>query len=122
MFLSKGLLVTTGFVAVSINYRLTGKFWGVDPSNASTCCPGIASDQYARDASHDLKAAIRFMRKNADAWGVDTSRIGISGGSAGAVTVLFTGYVPVGEVNSTSNLSLPVIYGNLSIHIFHISL
>ena len=63
-------LAQRGFVAASINYRLTGKFWGVDPSNASTCCPGTGSDQYARDAAHDLKAAVRFMRANAQGYGV----------------------------------------------------
>ena len=52
-------LAQRGFVAASINYRLTGRFWGVDPHNSSTCCPGTESDQYARDAAHDLKAAVR---------------------------------------------------------------
>jgi len=32
------------------------------------------------------------MRANAERWRVDSSRIGVAGGSAGAVTVLFLGY------------------------------
>ena len=52
-------LAQRGFVVASINYRLTGRFWGVDPHISSTCCPGTESDQYARDAAHDLKAAVR---------------------------------------------------------------
>ena len=35
-------------------------------------------------AVRDLKAAIRYVRANADKYGVDASRIAVSGGSAGA--------------------------------------
>jgi acetyl esterase/lipase len=75
-----------GFVAVSISYRLAkpdtktyGKY-GVSQTN----------DSYVIDGVHDLKAAIRFMRKNAEAWGVDPTRFGACGESAGE----FTWYKP----------------------------
>eukprot|EP00729_Bicosta_minor_P000488 gene488-10260_t len=89
-----------GMVVVSINYRLTGKYWGTI-SPPGECCPGTNSDQYAFDAAHDGKAAVRFLRKMASKWRIDPTRIGISGDSAGAVTVLFMGYVAdVGEGDS----------------------
>ncbi len=53
-----------GFVAVSINYRLTdeAKF----PANI-----------------HDCKAAVRWLRAHADQYGIDSSRIAATGHSAG---------------------------------------
>ncbi|GMW03330.1 MAG: lipase [Candidatus Hydrogenedentota bacterium] len=53
-----------GFVAVSMNYRLSGeaKF----PAAVSDC-----------------KQAIRWLRAHADTYGVDKNRIGVVGGSAG---------------------------------------
>ena len=83
-------LARRGFIVGSINYRLTGKHWGTQ----DYCCPGNRSDQYAIDATHDARAAVRYLRKmaNGSAWRLDPDRIGIGGGSAGAVTVLFYGY------------------------------
>ncbi len=53
-----------GFVIASINYRL--------------------SDMASFPAQvHDCKAAIRFLRGNADKYGVDPARIGVWGSSAG---------------------------------------
>lgn len=74
-----------GYVAVSINYRLA----------SSLVTPG-----YIRDASHDMKAAVRWLRANANTLHIDTSRIGCIGGSAGAITCLQTAYVTNGEGNS----------------------
>lgn len=92
-------LAQRGFVAVSIDYRLTGAYWGavVPPGE---CCPGTQSDQYARDAAHDAKAALRFLRSEAKALRLDEQRLGIAGDSAGAVTALFVGYVATGEGQS----------------------
>ena len=83
-------LAQRGFVAASINYRLTGAVYGA----ATYCCPGNASDQYALDAVHDARAAVRYLRKVAlgAAWRLDTGRIGLGGGSAGAVAAAFYGY------------------------------
>ena len=84
------VLAQRGFVVGSVNYRLTGRHWGVQ----TYCCPGNMSDQYAVDAVHDLRAAVRYLRRMAQGkeWRLDTERIGIGGGSAGAVTVAFYGY------------------------------
>lgn len=45
----------------SISQRLTGRHWGVE----EYCCPGNLSDQYAVDAAHDARAAVRYLRKMA---------------------------------------------------------
>ena len=74
-------LVTRGFVAVSINYRLTGAFYGLE------------SEQPPLDAAEDARAAIRYLRKNAASLRIDVDRIGIAGDSAGAITSLYVGYV-----------------------------
>ena len=91
------ILAARGFIVASINYRLTGAFWGTRthfPKTGGDCCPGTASDQYAIDAVEDARAAVRFLRKMAPdpAWRLDPDRIAIGGGSAGAVTALFYGY------------------------------
>lgn len=90
-------LAQRGFVAVSINYRLAkpdprkyNNRYGVSQTNAS----------YVIDAVHDLKAAVRYMRKNANAWGVDPAHIGAGGESAGGIAVEFLDFVPVSEGHS----------------------
>ena len=61
-----------GYVAASINYRLSGvaKF----PAQIE-----------------DVKAAIRWLRANAEKYGIDPDRIGLIGGSAGAHLVALAG-------------------------------
>ncbi|MHC5071617.1 MAG: alpha/beta hydrolase [Planctomycetota bacterium] len=76
-----------GYLAVSINYRLR-------PGNLPINLPVDV-----RQAKEDCKAAVRFLRKNAVAWGVDTGRIGCIGSSAGGYAVLAGAYVP-GEGSS----------------------
>ena len=84
------VLAQRGFVVGSINYRLTGRHWGVE----EYCCPGNLSDLYAVDAVHDARAAVRYLRRmaNGSSWRLDSERIGVGGGSAGAVTAAFYGY------------------------------
>jgi acetyl esterase/lipase len=66
-------LAEAGYVAVSIDYKLGNGAW---PQNL-----------------HDCKNAVRFLRANADRYGVDPQRIAVAGGSAGghlALMVAFT--------------------------------
>lgn len=57
-------LAKAGYVCVSIDYEMTpSKRW---PTNIQDC-----------------KNAVRFLRKNADVYGVNTEHIGVIGGSAG---------------------------------------
>lgn len=73
-----------GYVVANINYRLDPNF-EVYNSN---------SDRRAMiDAMHDARAAVRFLRKNADVYGIDTSFISIGGESAGAATSMLVNYV-----------------------------
>lgn len=65
-------LAQKGFVAVTASYRLAPKF------------------QFPA-AVHDVKAAVRFLRANAARFGIDPSRIGVTGGSAGGHLAQFLG-------------------------------
>lgn len=58
------ILAEAGFVTVSISYRFTGE--AIFPAQI-----------------YDVKAAIRWVRANAEAYGVDPARVGIWGHSAG---------------------------------------
>jgi len=40
----------------------------------------------------DVAAALRFLKARADAWGLDVSRLGLAGGSAGACSALILAY------------------------------
>jgi acetyl esterase/lipase len=64
-----------GYVTVSISYRLRRGNIG----------------QAIADAQHDAQAAVRWLRSNADRYGIDPDRIAIGGTSAGAITALLVG-------------------------------
>ena len=77
-----------GYVAASINYRLTWKQYGH---------PG--------DIMHalwDARAAVRWLRANAPRLGIDTERIGIFGDSAGGMVAAYVTAVGGGEGDSGS--------------------
>ena len=65
-------LAERGYVAVTVSYRLAPK----DPFPA---------------AVHDVKAAVRWLRANADKYGIDGGRIGAIGDSAGATLAQMLG-------------------------------
>jgi dipeptidyl aminopeptidase/acylaminoacyl peptidase len=70
-----------GYVAVSINYRLLSpEGCGGNPDPTPVC------ENAGREAQHDAQAAVRWLRANADTYRIDTSRIAMAGGSAGAIT------------------------------------
>lgn len=64
-------LASNGFVAASVNYRLSGE------------APFPA-------ALEDTKCAIRYLRANAVKYGIDSKRIGVAGDSAGGHLALLT--------------------------------
>lgn len=69
-----------GYVGISINYRLLA------PSGCSGA-GGVSATCYsaALAAVSDAQAAVRYVRANAAAYGIDPTRIGIGGESAGAI-------------------------------------
>ncbi len=69
-----------GYVAVTVSYRLTNVRY--DDGRAKHPFPA---------AVHDVKAAVRWLRKNAAKYKVDSERIGVSGGSAGGHLALMVG-------------------------------
>ena len=75
-----------GYVAISINYRLRPRTQPLIRANAT-------------DAAHDMKAAVRWLRKNKAQLRLDENRIACIGSSAGAITCCEAAYVP-GEGNS----------------------
>ena len=75
---------TKGFVNASINYRLEP---GGCTTVTQTCITAI---EEARD---DAQTAVRFLRTNASTYGIDPTRIGIGGSSAGAITALNVGFL-----------------------------
>lgn len=83
-------LARRGMVAVSINYRLTAGYYS------------WKSEQYIYDAVEDARAAVRFLRRYASEYHIDTDRIMVMGESAGAVTSLTYGYVEDAQYDGNS--------------------
>ena len=65
-------LAERGYVAVTVSYRLAPKY------------------QFPA-AVHDVKASVRWLRANAEKYGLDPDRIGTTGGSAGGHLAQFFG-------------------------------
>lgn len=74
-----------GYAVVSINYRLSGE--AIFPAQI-----------------HDVKAAIRWVRAQADTYGLDSARIAVWGGSAGGHLSALAGVS--GDVAALEDLSL----------------
>jgi para-nitrobenzyl esterase len=75
-----------GYVTVSINYRLLAP-------NGCTGAGGVSPEctTAALGAIADAQGAVRWLRANAATYGVDPTRIGIGGESAGAITATGVG-------------------------------
>lgn len=95
------LLAAQGFLAVSINYRLFGDdppvpgwmqvvmdLFGITPSH-----PEYPRFRTAHAAGMDTRIAVRWLRENATALGIDPNRIAGIGSSAGAFCTLVAGTI-----------------------------
>lgn len=83
-------LADSGFVAVTINYRLGWKI----PSPKDGCDADISDMPNAvYRAQQDSRAALRFLVKNADKYFIDPAWIFVGGNSAGAITAEWLTYV-----------------------------
>jgi hypothetical protein len=89
-----GTMARLGYVAASIEYRLT-----------SSIENDTASFEAMLRALHDAKAAVRFFRKNGSLYGIDTSQIFAIGSSAGSITALHLAYLDSTEVPGFVNWS-----------------
>ena len=78
-----------GFVSISINYRLSIK--------ADTPFDRGKLSQAAALATEDLIDATAFVISKAKEWNIDTEKIIISGGSAGAITCLNAEYAIISQ-------------------------
>jgi len=66
-----------GYAVASINYRL----------DSTICHRAIVN------AMHDMKAAIRYFKKESETYRIDSSLVFVGGESAGAITSLSAGYI-----------------------------
>jgi dienelactone hydrolase len=92
-----------GYVVVSINYRLLGSGCTANPSQPSCSIAAI-------EAKRDAQAAVRWLRANAATYGIDPSRIGIGGESAGGITGTLVGLYSE-DVGSSGNPGYPSTVG-----------
>jgi acetyl esterase/lipase len=72
-----------GYVAATISYRLMK--YDKENKETTTATPNFPAQ------IHDAKAAIRWLRENAEKYNVDPNRIGVTGGSAGGHLSLLVG-------------------------------
>jgi predicted esterase len=87
--------VRRGWVGMSISYRMrpelpANAFVGIvtNPTSVST------AQAAARDAQHDMQAAVRWARAHAAELGIDPDRIAVGGISAGGIIALMTAFNP----------------------------
>lgn len=88
-------LAERGYVAVTVSYRLAPKY------------------QFPA-AVHDVKAAVRWLRANADKYQIDPDRIGTTGGSAGGHLTQFLG-VTGGVKSLKATVAMPIFLATLSV-------
>lgn len=97
------LFADSGYVSVSINYRLG---WRAGASR----CDGDTLSQYEAlyRAVQDAKAALRFLVAKQKDYHIDTSRIFIGGGSAGSTIAMYTTYF----TDSLASQLFPALYAH----------
>lgn len=82
------LFASKGYVTVSVSYRL-----GIEKTKSDK---DYAEALYR--AQQDGRTAIRFLKANADKWGLDTAQFFLTGTSAGAKTCLAIAYMDNHEI------------------------
>ena len=92
-----------GYVFVSIDYRMCEHGPKINYED------GLSEIETARiaAASSDQKTAIRFLRRHATSFGIDTNRIAVGGNSAGAITSLTTSATKDELYDGDDNLGYP---------------
>jgi lysophospholipase L1-like esterase/dienelactone hydrolase len=90
-------LAKRGYVTATIDYRLGVEKSGIGADGKKEKTNTDYAEALYR-AQQDGKAAIRFFRKNAEQYGIDTTQIFITGSSAGSKTCLAIAYMNESEV------------------------
>ncbi len=90
-----GFMATRGYVVLSIEYRLNPNL--PEGLEGYLNSPHKLYDlallvETIRDAQHDMQAAVRWVRANADTYGFDPDRIATGGHSAGATASVAVAY------------------------------
>lgn len=100
-------LASHDFAVISINYRLYLKHHKISGASASAnMAKGLRADgkfhpelqTAVRIASDDASEVLRWIKSNADAYNMDAGGVTVSGGSAGAMTVLHLAYASMQQV------------------------
>lgn len=78
-----------GYVVAAIDYRL-----GFNIANTNSAVRAVYR------AAQDLKAAVRFLKHNAIAYGIDTNYVYAGGNSAGGISAIHAAYVSEAERNT----------------------
>ncbi len=91
-----------GYVSVTISYRLG--FYGAFPLDAPFAYDQAEVVRACFRAVQDLRSALRFLVYSRERYRIDTARMIIGGGSAGAITALHAAYYDSAD-------SLPVALG-----------
>ncbi len=103
-------LARKGYVAIAIAYRL----WPTSPANTQQFQEALIR------GVQDMKAAIRFVKANANALRIDTSQVFVGGSSAGAIIANHTTFMGVTEAfplalaNQGGNYNVTTPAANLS--------
>ena len=90
-----------GYVTATIDYRLGVEKSGYEEGKEAKTNKDYAEALYR--AQQDGRAAIRFFRKHADEYGIDTNQIFITGSSAGSKTCLAIAYMNENEIPADVN-------------------
>lgn len=88
-----------GYVTATIDYRLGVEKTGFEDGKSIATNKDFAEALYR--AQQDGRAAIRFFRKHAEEYGIDTSQIFITGSSAGSMTCMAIAYMNENEIPET---------------------
>lgn len=94
-------LAAEGFAVASINYTLTLKYKKAEgTSGTANMSKGIPKNGFhpllneaIQTASADAVKALTWIKNNSSKYNLDSNKVAISGGSAGAITALYTTYV-----------------------------
>lgn len=104
-------LARKGYVAIAIAYRL----WPSQPANTQQFQEALIR------GVQDMKAAVRFVKANANTLRIDTSQVFVGGSSAGAIIANHTTYMSANEAftlalaNQGGNLNVTTPVANLSV-------